>query len=495
MSVSCGQVVHGRAPPIAAGAPIRFEPHDNPMSASRTNDAAAGDPTSNGVTPAILRRAVAASAIGNATEWFDYGVYAYVATEIGHSFFPGRHETLGALLGFAVSFILRPLGGIVWGPLGDHLGRSNVLAATILLMCSSTFLVGVIPDYQTIGIWAPVLLILLRVVQGFSTGGEYGGAATFMAEYAPDHQRGFWGSFLEFGTIAGFTTALVLVGGLRLVIGDETMNDWGWRIPFLVAGPLGGVGVYLRLKMEDTPVFVDLKERGQVHRDTGSHFRHLFGMHWQPMLQLFGLVLALNIANYTLLAYMPTYLSHTIGMRKNDAETLLLIGQVMMMVLIPFAGMLSDRIGRKPCWWISLGSLFVLAIPMFTLIAQSLALAVVAFAILGGVYVLQLGTISATFPAMFPADVRYAGMAISYNVATTLFGGTAPAANDMLIDATGSHLVPAFYLMGACVIGMIALSFVVETRGASLHGVDTPGDERARERTPPAARAARSVGR
>src|SRR5690606_34523500 len=142
--------------------------------------------TNDEVSPGVLRRAVAASAMGNATEWFDYGVYAYVATEIGANFFPGDHENLGALLGFAVSFVLRPLGGIVWGPLGDKLGRSTVLAMTILLMSSATFCVGLIPSYDTIGIWAPILLILLRVIQGFSTGGEYGGAATFMAEYSPD---------------------------------------------------------------------------------------------------------------------------------------------------------------------------------------------------------------------------------------------------------------------------------------------------------------------
>ncbi len=448
------------------------------MTASSSATSTHSQPSAD-VPPKVLRRAVAASAIGNATEWFDYGVYAYVATEIGHSFFPGKHETLGALLGFAVSFVLRPLGGIVWGPLGDRLGRSTVLAATILLMCTSTFLVGLIPSYQSIGIWAPILLILLRVIQGFSTGGEYGGAATFMAEYAPNDKRGFWGSFLEFGTIAGFTTALVLVAGLRFLIGDDAMSDWGWRVPFLIAGPLGGIGVYMRLKMEDTPVFRDLEDRGHVHRDMASHFKHLFGVHWRPVLQLFGLVLALNVANYTLLAYMPTYLSHTIGMAKHHSEMLLLIGQLCMMALMPVAGTLSDRIGRKACWWISLIGLFVLATPMFMLMAQSLTLAIVGFTVLGLVYVLQLGTISATFPAMFPAHVRYAGMAISYNVATAVFGGTAPAANDLLIDMTGNTLMPAYYMMGACVIGMIALYFVIETRGASLHGVHTPGTARA----------------
>ncbi|MGH3502449.1 MAG: MFS transporter [Nocardioidaceae bacterium] len=442
-----------------------------PASDSTASD---GNPPDE-VPPNILRRAVAASAMGNATEWFDYGVYAYVATEIGANFFPGDYENLGALLGFAVSFVLRPLGGLVWGPLGDRLGRSTVLATTILLMCTATFCVGLIPSYDTIGIWAPILLILLRVIQGFSTGGEYGGAATFMAEYAPDKKRGFWGSFLEFGTLAGFSAALIVVAVLRYFIGDAAMEDWGWRIPFFVAGPLGAIGLYLRLKMEDTPVFRELEAADEVEHETSSQFKDLLGQYWRPILQLFGLVIALNVANYTLLAYMPTYLPDTIGMNKGNAEILVLIGQLCMMALLPVAGSLSDRIGRKPCWWISLGGLFVLAIPMFMLMAQGFVLAVVGFTVLGLVYILQLGTISATFPAMFPTHVRYAGMAISYNVATAAFGGTAPLVNEALIDSTGNNLVPAFYMMGACLVGMVGLYYVVETKGASLQGRGVPG--------------------
>jgi len=436
-------------------------------------DVDTGTPTE--VSPSLLRRAVGASALGNATEWFDYGVYAYVATEIGQNFFPGEYSTLGALLVFAVSFVLRPLGGIVWGPLGDRLGRSTVLATTIILMCLATFLVGVIPNYASIGIWAPVLLVLLRVVQGFSTGGEYGGAATFMAEYAPDKKRGFWGSFLEFGTIAGFTAAVIVVYVVNAIVGDQAMMEWGWRIPFLLSLPLGAIGLYLRLKMEDTPVFQELEQTGSNEAGATLALKALIVEYWKPVLQLFGLVIALNVINYTLLAYMPTYLQKTIGLSSSSTDLLVIIGQVAMMVAMPFAGVLSDRIGRKPCWWISLIGVFVLAIPMFLLMAQGLVPAIIGFTVLGLVYVLQLGTISATFPAMFPTHVRYSGMAISYNVATAAFGGTAAAANEALIGATGSNLVPAIYMMISCVVGMVALYFVVETRGASLRGRGVPG--------------------
>ncbi|MGH3447827.1 MAG: MFS transporter [Nocardioidaceae bacterium] len=439
-----------------------------------TSAAATGDEFQE-APPNILRRAVAASAIGNATEWYDYGVYSYVAVEIGHNFFPGEHSTIASLLVYAVSFVLRPLGGIVWGPLGDRLGRTKIMATTILLMCAGTFLVGVLPTYDSVGFWAPVGLIILRVVQGFSTGGEYGGAATFMAEYAPDKKRGFWGSFLEFGTLAGFTAGLGVVLIMRTIIGDSGMDDWGWRIPFLIGLPLGIVGLYLRLRMEDTPVFRELEAKDEVEKEATTALRDLVRQYWPILIRLFGLVVALNVADYTLLTYMPTYLQETIGLSGTHADILMIIGQSIMMALIWVAGALSDRIGRKMCWWISLTGMFVLAVPMFWLMGQGFGYAIIGFTVLGLVFLLQLGTISATFPAMFPAHVRYAGMAISYNIATAAFGGTASVVNDAMVGATGNNLMPAFYMMLAMVIGAVALVKVPETVGESMRGRGVPG--------------------
>ncbi|MGN6129472.1 MAG: MFS transporter [Nocardioidaceae bacterium] len=429
----------------------------------------------------MLRRAVAAAAIGNATEWYDYGVYSYVTLEIGKNFFPGSYSTAATLLVFAVSFLLRPLGGMVWGPLGDKLGRNRIMATTILLMSTATFLVGLVPNYDSIGIWAPVLLILLRVVQGFSTGGEYGGAATFMAEYAPDRRRGFWGSFLEFGTLLGFTGALVVTLVVNSIVGDAAMTSWGWRVPFLLGLPLGAVGLYLRLRMGETPVFEDL-DRSEDTRDSAVQtLRRVTRDYWPAMVRLFGLVVALNIADYTLLAYMPTYLQTSIGLSSNSTDVLIIVGQLVMMALLPVAGSLSDRIGRKPCWWISLVGLFVLSAPMFMLLNSSYGLAIVGFTVMGVVFALQLGTISATFPAMFPTHVRYSGMAIAYNVGTAAFGGTASYVDNALVHATGNNLMPAFYVMAASVVGMIALVKVPETVGTSLRGRHVPGTAREAE--------------
>ena len=421
---------------------------------------------------AEVRKATAASAMGNMTEWFDYGVYAVAVTYITAHFFPTEGGTVMALATFALSFLVRPLGGLVWGPLGDKLGRKKILALTILMMSGATFLIGVLPTYQSIGVIAPILLVLLRMVQGFSTGGEYGGAATFMAEYAPDRKRGFFGSFLEFGTLGGFALGTAAMLALQLGLGEEAMMAYGWRIPFFLALPMGLIGLYLRSKLEDTPVFQELEEAGETQG--GGSLKELVLTYWRPILTMGGLVIALNVVNYTLLSYMPTYLETQLGLSSSASLATILIGEVAMMAVIPFAGSLSDKIGRKPMWYTSVIGLFVLALPMFWLMGQSFGLAILAFAVLGLLYIPQLATITATFPAMFPSHVRFAGFAVTYNVATAFFGGTAAMINEAVINTTGFLLFPAVYMMAACVIGVIAIKFMPETAGASLRGTQIP---------------------
>ncbi|WP_265446862.1 MFS transporter [Flexivirga meconopsidis] len=440
-------------------------------------------PTTKNVPTPTLRRAVAASALGNAVEWFDYGIYAYGVTHISKALFPSGSDDAVAftLLGFALSFLIRPIGGFFWGPLGDKIGRKRVLAMTILLMAGSTVLVGVIPSYETIGIWAPVLLYTLRMLQGFSTGGEYGGAATFMAEYAPDKRRGFWGSFLEFGTLGGFSVGALMMLLLINVLDTSQMDSWGWRIPFLIAGPLGLIGSYLRSKMQDTPIYRELEEKDEVEENPARTLRDLIAKYSPQIFQLTGLVLALNVANYTLISYMPTYLQDAVGLSDNGALIVPIIGQLLMMAVLPFLGALSDRVGRKPMWATSLVGLGIMSVPMFALMGTGTGGAVVGFAVLALLYAPQLSTISATFPAFFPTHVRYAGLALSYNVSTSLFGGTAPLVNDRLISWTGDNLWPAYYMVVACVIGLVALWFVIETKGVSLRGTEIPGTPEAEE--------------
>lgn len=421
-----------------------------------------------------VHRAVAASAIGNATEWFDYGVYAVSVGYITHNFFPGEYGTVLALATFAFSFLVRPLGGLFWGPLGDRLGRKAILALTIILMAGATFCIGLLPSVETIGVLAPILLIVLRAVQGFSTGGEYGGAATFMAEYAPDRKRGFLGSFLEFGTMGGFALGSLIVLLGETFLGHDGMMEWGWRIPFLIAGPMGLIGMYLRSKLGETPVFEEAEELDATQDSALGGLKDLLTGYWRPILTMAGLVIAVNVVNYTLLSYMPTYLEGTGGMEYQTVLTISFVTQFGMMLLIPFAGSLSDRLGRKPVWRISLVGLIVMSVPMYMLMSRGVWGTLIGISVLGLLYVLQLATISATFPAMFPTKVRFAGFAITYNVSTSLFGGTAPSVNEALIEATGSPLVPAFYMVAACIVGLIAVHFMKETVGASLRGNDIP---------------------
>src|SRR6202162_321833 len=248
------------------------------------------------VDKSLLKRAVGAMALGNAMEWFDFGVYSYIAVTLGKVFFPSSNpgaQLLATFGTFAAAFLVRPLGGMVFGPLGDRIGRKRVLAMTMIMMAVGTFCIGLIPAYGSIGIFAPILLLVARLVQGFSTGGEYGGAATFIAEFATDKKRGFMGSFLEFGTLVGYVLGAGCVAVLTATMSEQSLLSWGWRIPFLIAGPLGLIGLYIRLKLEETPAFqreADKRE-SEAHSTPKEQFRDMLIKQWKPMLQCVGLVL------------------------------------------------------------------------------------------------------------------------------------------------------------------------------------------------------------
>ena len=217
--------------------------------------------------PATIRKAVRGAAIGNTVEWYDFAIYSTLATYIADKFFPSGDETAALLSTFAVfaaAFFMRPLGGFFFGPLGDRIGRQRVLALVIILMSGSTFIIGLVPSYESIGVAAPLLLLLMRCVQGFSAGGEYGSGACYLAEFAPDKHRGFVVSFLVWSVVVGFLLGSLTVTGLETLLSESAMQSYGWRIPFLIAGVLGVVGLYIRMRLGDTPDFEDLREKGEV---------------------------------------------------------------------------------------------------------------------------------------------------------------------------------------------------------------------------------------
>jgi MFS transporter, MHS family, proline/betaine transporter len=419
-----------------------------------------------------VRKAVGAAAMGNLVEWFDYGIYSYVVAYITLNLIPGGDtDSAGpfyALAIFAVAYLVRPLGGIVLGPLGDRIGRKKVLALTIVIMSAASFLIGLLPTYAMIGVLAPIMLILLRIVQGFATGGEYGGAAAFIAEYAPDKRRGFYCSFLELGTTGGFVLAAGLVTILQVTLPDAAMDSWGWRIPFLIAGPLGLVGLYLRSKLEDTPAFVALEEKKEV---SASPLRDVLTKHWRPMIVCIGLVLFYNVAVYTVLFYMPTYLESTTGLDSTPALLYILGMMLVIMIVIIPVGALSDRIGRKPLILTSCIGFILLSYPAFLMLDTGTALGTVAgLLILGLLLVLLLGTMSATLPALFSTEVRYGGFSIGYNVSTSIFGGTAPAILALLVTSTGNNAIPGVYVAVAAVISLAAVLALKESARQPLPG-------------------------
>jgi MHS family proline/betaine transporter-like MFS transporter len=422
----------------------------------------------------VLRQAIAGSALGNAVEWFDYGVYSYVAGYVASAFFPGDYGLVLTFGVLALSFVFRPLGGFILGPLGDKLGRQKVMVITIIMMTIPTTLIGVLPTFDAIGVLAPVLLLACRIVQGFSTGGEYGGAAVFMAEYAPDKRRGFFGSFLEFGTLAGTGAAALVCTLLTMVVGTDGMTDGWWRLPFLLTLPLGAVALWLRVRLQEPPVFSEASEH---HETTKQPFRDLFRGYWRQILMLVAFVVLLNISDYMVLTYMPTYLSSVLGHSAIQSNfTLIIIIAIMMIVITPL-GRLSDTIGRKAVLYTAAIGTIVLALSAFLLIQTTNAgMQFLGVGILGILLVIMLSSISSTLPAMFPTQVRYSGFAIGYNVSTAIFGGTTAAVNEFMIKATGSNLFPAWYLIGAGIVGLIGIAFMRETAGRSLRGSQLPGE-------------------
>ncbi|MGW5648084.1 MFS transporter [Saccharopolyspora sp. NPDC003752] len=392
-----------------------------------------------------------------------------MAAYVGHQFFPGPLETISAFGVFAISFLFRPLGSLFFGPLGDRIGRQKVLALTILLMSGSTFVIGLLPTYEAIGVFAPMLLLLCRLLQGFSTGGEYGGAATYIAEFAPDRRRGFWGSWLEFGTLVGFGFGALVPTILILNLDTASMESWGWRIPFLIAGPLGGVGLYLRSKLEDTPAFKKLEATHQVAK---SPLKDLIKEWWRQLLILMGIVVLINIANYTILTYMETYLKNTLHIEPGQEYQVLvplLLTVLFMMVIITPVGALSDRVGRKPLFLSAAICFIVLPIPAFMLISQGTVLTtILGLGLLAIGHVQLIGPLAATLPAMFPTKVRYAAFCIGYNISTAAFGGTAPLVNDAVVTSTGNTMFPAFYLMAAALVALVPILLMKETANKPL---------------------------
>lgn len=436
------------------------------------------------VDPAVVRKSIIGGAVGVWVHWFDWAVYAYLGTTLAAVFFPDENPTAGLLSVFAifaVSFAARPLGALYFGPLGDRIGRRTTLAVVILVMGAATLAVGLLPGYASIGILAPILLVIVRLVQGFAAGGEFGGAAAFLAEYSPNRHRGFGVSWLETSSLLGFLTASLSVFLLNSALSAEAVTAWGWRIPFLIAGPMAVVGLYIRLKLEDTPSFRALEESQEVAH---SPLRDTLRDHWKKLLQMTGIEILQHVSFYLILVYLLTYQTVELGLSDGSAALSATITSIVAMILVPLFGILSDRIGRKPLLMASGLGFAALSYPAFLLMgAGNLAGVVVVQVGLGVLLALVLSTHAVAMSELFPTRVRQAGLSLGYQVTATIFAGTVPFLMTYLISATGSSFMPAYYLMLVGVVGFAATLTLRETAGRPLpqSESDTASSESSRQ--------------
>jgi MFS transporter, MHS family, proline/betaine transporter len=412
------------------------------------------------VDSSVLKRAVVAGLIGHLVEWYDYGVYAYVATTLAVVFFPSTDPTaalLAVFATFAVAFFARPLGGLFFGSLGDRIGRQRCLATVVVLISLATFAIGVLPSYASVGVLAPVLLLSARVLQGFSAGGEIPGATSFINEYAPDHRRGLLSSLLPAASATGLLFGATLITILKSSLSDDALISWGWRVPFLLALPLGLIGLYLRLKIEDTPLFRALVKAADV---SPTPIRSSLTEQFRWIAVAFGATLSYGVGFYVVPSYMPTYLSKVtnFGVLSIFAVTAAVL--LAHIIALPLWGALSDRVGRKPVIMGGSIALVILTYPAFLLIAHgnNLAFAIVGGATLGGLIAACAAPLFAFMAELFPTRVRYSSVSIGYNLSVMTFGGTAPFIATFLIDRTGSYIAPSFYLLAAAAGTVLALA-------------------------------------
>lgn len=417
-----------------------------------------------------LKKVITASCFGNAVEWFDFSVYGFLAVTIGQVFFssaPPAVQLIISLVTFSVPFLVRPLGGAVFGFFGDKYGRKNILSFTIIMMSLSTCAIGLIPGYGAIGIWAPVLLLAAKVVQGLSVGGEYAGAMVFVSEYSPDRKRGFMASWLDFGSIAGFLLGAIVVFLISSVIGQEAMNSWGWRIPFLVSLPLGLIGLYLRNSLNESPAFQKAEEG---HEGDKSRALDIIKKNLKNIILCCCIVIMTNTTYYMLLTYMPNYLAKNLHYDSNHGVMIIICVMAFMLIVQPTIGYLSDRTGRRP--FIIFGSVaqIFLSLPAFWLIQHDAAGFIAAgFAILALILGCFTGVMASILPALFPTQVRFRTLAISFNISVFIAGITPPL-TALLVEATGSLYMPAFYLMTVAILGVVVGCLVRETANRPLKG-------------------------
>jgi len=412
----------------------------------------------------MLRKAVLSCTIGQVFENFDFVLYGFMAAALSRAFFPSS-DPVAALLStfatFAVGFLMRPVGAFVIGRYGDKYGRRRALVLTIVMMALATGIVGLIPTYAAIGIAAPIVLVICRLFQGFAAGGEWGGAAVFLVEYAPQNQRGYISSFQQIGTGLGLLLATFSAALLTYFLSEETFQSWGWRIPFLVGFILGPIGHYLRTRVAETPVFTRHAAADNV---SSNPIQEAFATQRRSLFVIFGVSIIPVCLYWVFLVFLPTFAARQLHIGASATFFSTTLAGVIYVVLTPVMGALSDRVGRKPLLFAAAIGSIVLSYPLFLLLVSwnSIGALVLAQAIATVILTLCTGVACAVLSEAFPARVRYTALSVSYGLSVAIFGGFAPFIGTALISLTGSPIAPAYYVIFGGFLGLIAVFFLRE---------------------------------
>lgn len=420
---------------------------------------------SNNITPAVSKtNIILPGIIGNILEWYDFSLYGYFASVIASLFFPTDNATVSLIKTFgifAVGFLMRPLGAILFGHFGDRLGRKKTLAASVVLMALATVIMGLLPTHAQIGVWAGILLTLCRLLQGLAVGGEFSGSIVYIIEHGAANRRGMYGSLAMFSAFAG----LLLGSAVGALIGTLTAGtayaDIAWRLPFIFGIVLGAIGLYLRLRMPETPSFTALLEAGKT-------IKHplLQALREKPLAMLQGTLLVFMPAMgfYLLFVYLSSYLALYLKLPLHTALIINTISMAVIIVVIPFAGYLSDKWGRKPILAIGAFAMCILSYPLFLLLGKGTFSAALTAQIIFALFIaFAYAAVPATLVEMFETKMRYTAMALPYNLSNTIFGGTAPLVATYLIHVTGSIMAPSFYLIFSAIIMLLVILCSRET--------------------------------
>lgn len=424
-----------------------------------------------------LRKVVGASMAGTIVEWYEFFLYGTAATLVfGKLFFPQTGNELDGIIAafatYAVGFIARPLGGIVFGHIGDRIGRKALLQFSLMLIGVSTFLMGCLPTFDAIGYWAPALLVLLRFVQGFALGGEWGGAVLLVAEHSPNRSRAFWGSFPQAGVPLGNVLATVVLLVLSATLAPEEFLAWGWRVGFWLSVIIVAIGYYIRTQVTDSPIFAAARAEAEERADAGYGLVEVFRRYPRGVFTAMGLRVGENILYYMVVTFSITYLSH-IGVDTTEILALLFCSHLLHFMVIPMFGRLADRMGRKPVYM--LGAALTMAWPFlaFPLFGTGSLVAILAAIFIGMiVHALMYAPQPAIMAEMFPTRMRYSGVSLGYQVTAIVAGSWAPLIGTALLREYDDWMPIAFYILFAGAVSLGSSLYMKESKGVSLISID-----------------------